>query len=77
MTINGTGFVDGATVSLANGSGPTPSVSNVTFVDDSSIIATITVKNGGPPRASTWEVIITNPDSSSGTWDGVLTVIPN
>ena len=77
VTINGTGFVDGATVSLANGSGPTPSVSNVTFVDDSSIIATITVKNGGPPRASTWEVIITNPDSSSGTWDGVLTVIPN
>ncbi len=77
VTIQGSGFVDGATVSLANGSGPTPSVSNVTVVDGSSITATITVKNGGPPRASTWEVIITNPDSSSGILDGVLTVTPN
>jgi PKD repeat protein len=47
VTIQGSGFVDGATLTLSNGSGPTPSVSNVKVVDSNIITATITVKNGG------------------------------
>jgi hypothetical protein len=78
VTISGTGFVSGASVTLSNGSGPTPMVSNVKVASDgNSITATITTKSGGPPRPSPWDVNIANPDSSSGTLDGGFTVIPS
>jgi PKD repeat protein len=78
VTISGTGFVSGASVTLSNGSGPTPTVSNVKVASDgNSITATITTKSGGPPRTISWDVTITNSDSSSGTLVGGFTVTPN
>jgi PKD repeat protein len=77
VTINGTGFVSGASVTLSNGSGPTPSISNVIVVNDNTITATITAKNGGPPRDSVWDVTVTNTNLSSGTLDNGFTVTPN
>jgi PKD repeat protein/chitinase len=78
VTISGSGFLSGASVALTNGSGPTPTVSidNIASEGDR-ITATITTKNGGPPRESSWDVTITNPDSSSATWDGKFTVTLN
>ena len=61
-TINGTGFVSGASVTLLNGSGPAPSVSNV-MVTSSTITATITTNRKS--KASTWDVRVTNPDGLS------------
>ncbi|MDX1441395.1 MAG: glycosyl hydrolase family 18 protein [Nitrosopumilaceae archaeon] len=77
VTIYGIGFSTGASVTLANGSGPTPSVSNIIVIDDQTISATITVKNGGPPRESVWDVIVTNPDSSNASLVGGFSVTPN
>ena len=67
VTISGSGFVTGASVSLSGGKGPTPSVSNVVVVDGDTITATITTKTGGPPRDRSWDVTVTSPDGSSDT----------
>jgi PKD repeat protein len=78
VTISGSGFSLGASVTLTNGSGPTPTVSNVQVsLDGNSITATITTKNGGPPRLSSWDLTITNPDSFSDTLVGGFTVTPS
>ena len=65
VTITGTGFVEGATVSLTGGSGPAPTVSGVTVVDGETITATIRVKAGGPGKVRRWNVVVTNPDGTS------------
>jgi|GEM_PF-5180249 len=76
MTITGTGFETGAQVSLANGSGPVPAVSNV-WVDNSSIIRVdITAGNGGPNKRRYWDVIVTNPGGGSATCSGCLVIDP-
>ncbi len=76
VTIGGSGFVSGASVTLSSGSGLTPNVSNV-VVDDITITATITTQNGGPPRERVWDVTVTNTDASSDTLVDGFTVIPN
>lgn len=77
VTISGDGFDPGANVTLENGSGPTPSVSDI-FVnfDGTSIDATISAKSGGPPRPRVWDVRVTNPNGSTGVLAGGLTVTP-
>ena len=70
--------MSGASVTLSNGSGPTPSVSNVIVaLDGNSITATITAKNGGPPRDSIWDVLVANVDSSNDTLVNGFKVTPN
>ncbi len=74
VTITGTGFEAGATVSLEGGDGPTPTVS-VTSVDSSTTIMTrITTKNGGPPRNRSWDVRVTNPGGATGVLGNGFTV---
>ena len=66
VTITGTGFADGADVTFENGSGPTPTASNVVFnVDDGTITATVTVKGGGRRGDRVWDVRVTNVGGSS------------
>jgi len=77
VTISGSGFMSGASVTLSNGSGPTPSVSNVIVENANTITATITAKNGGPPRDSIWDVTVANVDLSSDTLDNGFKVTPN
>ncbi len=74
-TITGSGFVAGATVGFANGSGPAPSVA-VNSVSDSTISVTVTIKSGGPRRDRVWDVVVTNPDGGSASLAGGLTVTP-
>ncbi|MCH7635669.1 MAG: S8 family serine peptidase, partial [Proteobacteria bacterium] len=74
-TITGSGFVAGATVSFANGSGPAPSAA-VNSVSDSTISVTVTIKSGGPRRNRVWDVVVTNPDGGSGRLNGGLTITP-
>lgn len=76
VTISGSGFVSGAAVTFQNGSGPTPTASNVVVVSDTQITATVTAKSGGPPRSRTWDVVVTNPDGQSGRLAGGFTVNP-
>lgn len=76
VTITGSGFEGGADVALENGSGPAPSVSNVTVVDATEITATISAKSGGPKRDRPWDVRVTNPDGSSDVLVDGFTVTP-
>lgn len=76
VTITGSGFAAGAGVSLENGSGPAPDVSNVVVVDANTITATISVRGGGPPRARVWDVRVTNPDGATDVLVGGFTVNP-
>ena len=77
VIISGTGFVAGATVALASGSGPTPSVSNVVVASDTSITATISVPaSGGPPKPRDWDVLVTNPGDAAVTCGDCFTVNP-
>ena len=67
-TITGSGF-DGAVVTFANGSGPTPTAT-VDSQDGTTIEVTVTVKSGGPPRDRFWDVVVTNSDGSSDVLAG-------
>lgn len=74
VTITGSGFQAGATVTFENGRGPAPAA-NVTSVDGVTIEATVTAhKNAklGVP----WDVRVTNPDGSSDVLVGGFTVAP-
>ena len=76
VTITGTGFAPGATVTFSGSSGPTPIAVNVVVVNATAITATITTKAGGPPRKRQWDARATNPDGSTGVLVGGLTVTP-
>jgi len=76
VTILGSGFQQGASVSLEGGAGPTPKVSNVVVLDSKTITATISTKSGGPPRDRLWDVRVTNPDMSIGVLENGFTVTP-
>jgi subtilisin len=74
-TIGGSGFVDGADVTLENGSGPKPAAGHEVVVD-ANTISFIISSYGGPARVSVWDVRVTNPDGSSGVLVGGFTRIP-
>jgi hypothetical protein len=76
VTITGTGFAPGATVTFENGNGPSPTVSNITIVNSTTITALVTVKNGGPPRDRVWDVRVTNPGGATAVLAGGFTVTP-
>jgi serine protease len=73
VTIYGSGFEPGATISFINGSGPTPTASDVVVTADT-INATITAKDGGPRRNRIWDVVVTNPGGTSAVLPGGLTI---
>jgi len=57
VTINGTNFSPGIAVGFENGVGPTPVASNVTVLNSTTIVATVTVKgNGGRRDDPVWDV---------------------
>jgi len=77
VTITGSGFDSGATVTFENGTGgPPPDVSNVVVVDTEVIAATVTTKSGGPKRDRFWDVRVSNPDGASSRLVGGLTITP-
>ncbi len=69
MTITGSGFSPNVNISITGGDGPAPVVSNIVFIGvvngDENVTFDATLKNGGPPRQSTWTVTVTN--TSDGT----------
>ena len=76
VTIAGSNFVAGATVTFEKGIGGPPKASTVVVVDANTITATLTVKKGGPPVDRVWDVVVTNPDLRSGRQVGGFTVNP-
>ena len=74
VEIIGTGFAAGATVTFLNGSGPTPSASDVTL-SDGILTATVSGKSG-PRKSRVWDVVVTNPGGASAVCAGCLKIIP-
>jgi Bacterial Ig domain len=65
VTITGTGFQPGATVSFQGGRNPSPTASNISVsADGTTITATVSASNGA--KTGTWDVRVTNLDSSTG-----------
>lgn len=64
VTISGTGFATGVKVALEGGAGPSPSV-RVISVSSTSIKATLTFKDGGPPKPRAWDLRVTNPNGET------------
>jgi len=65
MRITGSGFSPSVEITITDGNGPAPVVSNIVFNGDENVTFDATLKNGGPPRFSTWTVTVTN--TSDGT----------
>jgi hypothetical protein len=76
VTITGSGFEPGATVTLENGAGPAPAA-GVTYVslDGLTIDATIAAPGGGPQGMRVWDVRVTNTDSSTDVLADAFTVV--
>ncbi len=75
VTITGTGFSAGATVTFLNGSGPTPSASGVTLIDAGTLEVTVTGKSG-PRKPRVWDVVVTLPGGMNAACADCLTIIP-
>ena len=74
VIITGSGFQAGASVTFENGKVPAPTA-DVTSVGGTTIEATVTVPSKAKVGVS-WDVRVTNPDSSSGVLVDGLTVTP-
>jgi hypothetical protein len=75
VTVTGTGFAPGATLSFANGPGPAPTASNVTFVSPTTLTAWVKVGKKGAKGSRVWDVVVTNPGGQAGVLPGGFTVI--
>jgi hypothetical protein len=60
VTISGTGFVPGVTVSLVNGSGAKPVVGNVVVQSSTTITAVLNVKKGNTSGDTSWDLSVGN-----------------
>lgn len=65
VTISGSGFSPGASVTFENGGGKAPAASNITVVDSTTITATVTVSYKGPNRPRLFDVRVTNADGGT------------
>ena len=76
VSITGSGFAAGASVTFENGTcGPAPQA-NVTDVspDGTTITVTVTTGNGPKKKNCMWDVRVTNPDNSTDVSPGGLTI---
>jgi hypothetical protein len=67
VQIVGSNFVNGSSLSFANGSYTAPTVSNLVVQSSTLITATLTCKATGPKGTRTWDVVVTSPDGLSGS----------
>lgn len=72
LTITGSGFLSGASLTLEGGQGTAPVVTNVQLVDGTNLIATIQAPEGSGP--SVWDIRITNPDGSYALLEDAFTL---
>jgi hypothetical protein len=76
LVVTGTGFASGASLALVNGSGPSPRVLGVTWNSSTQLTVSVDIRSGGPRRNRVWDVQVSNPDGSTATGVGLLTITP-
>ena len=72
VTISGSGFLAGASVTFTSGAGAAPQASSIVVGDGTSITATVTAHKKA--KASSWDVVVTNLDGSTASLPGAFTV---
>ncbi len=65
VTVSGSGFDTGTGISLKNGSGKTPVVSSVSYINSEEMTAIISIPKGGPKKDVSWDVQVTKSDGST------------
>jgi hypothetical protein len=75
VTVTGTGFVTGASLTFRNGAGSTPVASKVTVSSGTSLTALVRAGKRGPKGERVWHVVVTNPNGQSATLTDRFTVI--
>jgi hypothetical protein len=73
LTINGSGFADGAIISFEGGQGTSPSASAVQMVNSNTLTATVNVPANGS-GTQTWSIRVTDPNGSSFVLPNAFTV---
>lgn len=63
-------------MSFKGGKGPSPTATNVTVKDATTITATVTVNSGGPANNRQWDVIVTNGKRKTGKLKDGFVVTP-
>ena len=76
VTIIGSGFQSGATVTFEGVQGPPQEVITVQVVNSTTIIITLTARNDGTQGAQVWDIRVTNPDTSTAVLADAFTVVP-
>jgi hypothetical protein len=74
VTVSGSGFAGGTTLTLVNGTGSTPVASAVVVHDSGTLSASITAGKRGPKGSHPWDVVVTHPDGRTATLVGGFTV---
>lgn len=75
LTISGSGFANGATVSFANGLGTAPQVTSTTVSNSTTISITFNVDSAANPN-EVWDVRVTNPNNATAVLPDAFTVTP-
>ena len=76
LTITGSGFQNGATVTFEGGSGLPQEIITTQVVNSNTIVVTLTARNDGSAGVQVWDVRVTNPDTSSAVLADAFTVVP-
>lgn len=76
LTISGSGFATGATVSFEGGEGLAPQVTTAQTVNPNTIVITVNVMGDAALGTQVWDVRVTNPDSATAVLPDALTVTP-
>ena len=74
-TISCSGYKPGVKLRFLNGASPAPKVASITLVYANTLVATLTVKRGGPRRERIRDVKLTNSDGSTATLKAGFAVI--
>ncbi|MHC4470044.1 MAG: Ig-like domain-containing protein [Planctomycetota bacterium] len=75
VTVLGTGFVAGSTLTFENGTGGTPTASNVVVMSATTITARVSVSNSGPRGTRTWDVVVKKPTGQTARLVGGFKVV--
>jgi hypothetical protein len=76
MTIIGSGFQVGALVTFEGGQGLPQEILAIQVVNPTMIVVTMTTRNDGTFGEQTWDVRVTNPDTSTVVLEDAFTVVP-
>ena len=76
LSIIGTGFAEGASLTFENGSGLAPRVLNVRRDSSTQVTVDAKIRSGGPRKNRFWDVRVTNPDGATGVGVRLLTITP-